>query len=110
MEKNEIVSLNESKLAKIISESVKKVLKEADGEETYIRTRDADLAYEYFWKHVGTQHVDQIIVEALDKRALADVLTKLFKEYEIDDWNEYIRNVYKQAVEDLDASLRKRQK
>lgn len=89
MGKNNMIRLNESQLRKIVSESVRGILREAENGGWVVETDEAEKAYEYFAYELGNEEANAAIVRAMGDRQLSEILAYLFRMYDLRGWYEY---------------------
>ena len=81
------VTLNENSLKRIITESINKVLSEAESFGWVVETEDVDKAYEFFVDEVGEEEANRAIVQAMGKETLSKILAYLFRMYDLRGWD-----------------------
>ena len=88
--KKQIIKLNESQLndlvTKMVTESVKHILKEAENGGWVVDSSEAQEAYNLFANAIGENEANAAIVRALGDVALSEVLAYLFRMYDFKEW------------------------
>ena len=85
MKKN-IVKLNEKTLRKIVAESVKRVLKEAESGGWIVDSSEAQEAYNLAVNELGEETINSAIVRCLGDEALSQCLAYIFRQYDFRQW------------------------
>ena len=80
------IKINESKLHKMVNESVKRVLKEAENYGWVVETEEAQEAYDFACDQLGKDTVDDAIVRCLGNEKLADCLAFVFRAFDFREW------------------------
>ena len=88
MRKNRI-RLSESQLRRIVKESVRRMLNEAEDGGWVVETDEAEKAYEYFAYELGNEEANKAIVRTMGDRELSEILAYLFRMYDLRGWYEY---------------------
>ena len=83
------IRLTEGELKRMISESVKRTLKEAEDYGWVVETDEAQEAYNFAVEHMGKETVDDAIIRAMGDAQLAEILAYVFRMYDFEEWNEY---------------------
>ena len=83
------MKLTENDIHRIISETVKRVLSEAESFGWTVETDEAEKAYEFFVNEVGQEEGNQAIIRAMSNNTLAQILAYLFRMYDLRGWEEY---------------------
>ena len=92
--KKQTIKINESQLAQIVKESVKKVLKEniseAENGGWVVDTAEAQEAYNLAAQELGEDVINSAIVRCLGDRQLAECLAYVFRMYDFREWKNRI--------------------
>ena len=85
-----VLRLTESDLHKIIKESAKKIIKEAESCGWVVDTAEAQEAYNLAVQEMGEEAINSAIVRSLGDETLAQCLAYIFRQYDFRQWqNKY---------------------
>lgn len=85
-----VIRLTESDLHKIIKESTKKIIKEAESGGWVVDATEAQEAYELAVQEMGEEAINSAIVRSLGDETLAQCLAYIFRQYDFRQWqNKY---------------------
>ena len=87
MKKNTI-RLTEENLRKIISETIKNTLNEAENGGWVVDSSEAQEAYNLAVEYMGEETINAAIVRTLSDNELAESLAYIFRMYDFTEWEE----------------------
>lgn len=77
----------EKYLKNLISESVKRALKEAENGGWVVENNEVDEAMSIAIEHFGEEYVNEAIVRTLTTDQIAESLAYLFRMWDFEEWN-----------------------
>lgn len=77
----------EKYLKNLISESVKRALKEAENGGWVVENDEVNEAMEMAIQHFGEEYVNEAIVRTLTTEQIAESLAYLFRMWDFEEWN-----------------------
>ena len=77
----------EKYLKSLISESVKRALKEAENGGWVVENNEVNEAMEMAIQHFGEEYVNEAIVRTLTTDQIAESLAYLFRMWDFEEWN-----------------------
>ena len=81
-----LIKLTESDLHRIVSESVKRMLSEAEDGGWIVDESEAQEAYNLAVEVMGEETINKAIVETLSNNQLAECLAFIFRMYDFREW------------------------
>lgn len=81
-----IVRLTELDLRRIVKESAKRILKEAESGGWIVDSSEAQEAYELAVREMGEETINAAIVRSLGDETLAQCLAYIFRQYDFRQW------------------------
>ena len=82
----QLIKLTEADLHKMIRESVKKIISEAENGGWVVDTTEAQEAYELAVRELGEETINSAIVRSLGDETLAQCLAYIFRQYDFRQW------------------------
>lgn len=83
------IKLSKKDVANIVSESVKRILREAENGGWVVESNEATEAYQLAVRELGKETIDDAIIRLLSDDTLADCLAYIFRMYDFRQWDEY---------------------
>ena len=83
------VKLTEKDLHRLINESVRRVMNEADNYGWVVEESEAQEAYDLAVEHFGEEELNKEIVGGLSSNELAESLAYIFRMYDFTEWDDY---------------------
>ena len=83
------IRLTESDLKRMVMETVKRTLNEAENNGWVVEDGDAQKAYNFACQQLGKETVDDAIIRCLGNERLAAILAYVFRMYDFREWEEY---------------------
>jgi len=80
------IRLGESELKRMISESVKRILNEAENGGWVVDSSEAQEAYELAVSELGEDEINRAIVRCISDETLAQCLAYIFRQYDFRQW------------------------
>lgn len=80
------IKLGKTELRRIITESVKKVLKEAESGGWIVEEFEAEDAYNLAAEHFGNEYLNEQIVRCMGNYELSKCLAFLFRQWDFQEW------------------------
>jgi histone H3/H4 len=81
-----ITRLTERDLNKIVKESVKRIIKEAEDGGWVVDSSEAQEAYDLAVQEMGEETINSAIVRCLGDETLAQCLAYIFRQYDFRQW------------------------
>lgn len=81
-----LIRLTEKDLHRIVKESTKRVIKEAENGGWVVDTTEAQEAYNLAVQKMGEETINSAIVRSLGDETLAQCLAYIFREYDFRQW------------------------
>lgn len=81
-----LIRLTEKDLHRIVKESAKRVIKEAESGGWVVDSSEAQKAYELAVKEMGEETINSAIVRSLGDEVLAQCLAYIFRQYDFRQW------------------------
>jgi hypothetical protein len=81
-----LIRLTEEDLRKIVEESAKRVIKEAESGGWVVDSSEAQEAYELAVQEMGEETINSAIVRSLGDEVLAQCLAYIFRQYDFRQW------------------------
>ena len=81
-----IIRLTESDLHRIVKESAKRIIKEAESGGWVVDSSEAQEAYNLAVKEMGEETINSAIVRCLGDETLAQCLAYIFRQYDFKQW------------------------
>ena len=81
-----LIRLTEKDLHRIVKESAKRVIKEAESGGWVVDSSEAQKAYELADKDMGEETINSAIVRSLGDEVLAQCLAYIFRQYDFRQW------------------------
>lgn len=82
------IKLTESDLRRMVMETVKNTLSEAENHGWVVEDGDAQKAYNFACQQLGKETVDDAIIRCLGNERLAAILAYVFRMYDFREWEE----------------------
>ena len=80
------IKIKENELRQMISESVRRILREAENGGWTVEASEAQEAYNLAVEHMGEETINNAIIRCLDDDTLAECLAYIFREYDFREW------------------------
>ena len=84
------IKLKERELKRMISESVRRAINEAENYGWVVDESEVQEAYEMAVEYMGKEYIDDAIVQSLSDTELAESLAFIFRNTDFEEW--YDRN------------------
>lgn len=78
--------VDESRIKRIVRESVSRILKEAESEGWIVEADEAQEAYNLAAQVLGEETINAAIVRAMGDETLAECLAYIFRQYDFREW------------------------
>lgn len=88
MGKNNVIRLTEGQLKKIVSESLHRMLNEAENGGWVIENDEAWEAYEYACQELGKEEMADLLAAAMGSNQLAEIMAYIFRMNDLKEWYE----------------------
>lgn len=89
---NKLIRITEQDLHKIVNESVKRVIKEAENGGWVVDSSEAQEAYNLAVQEMGEETINSAIVRCLGEETLAQCLAYIFRQYDFRQWQSRFEN------------------
>ena len=86
MGKNNVIRLTEGQLKKIVSESVRRMLNEAENGGWVVENDEAWDAYEYACQELGREEMADSLAAAMGSSQLAEIMAYIFRMHDLEEW------------------------
>ena len=83
---NKIITLTESELRDLVSESIKNIIEEAESGGWVVDSSEAQDAYDLAVREMGEETINSAIVRSLGDEVLAQCLAYIFRQYDFREW------------------------
>jgi len=83
------IKLTESDLRRMVMETVKNTLNEAENHGWVVEDEDAQKAYNFACQQLGKETVDDAIIRCLGNERLAAILAYVFRMYDFREWENF---------------------
>ena len=89
---NKLIRITEQDLHKIVNESVKRIIKEAEDGGWVVDSSEAQEAYNLAVQEMGEEIINSAIVRCLGEETLAQCLAYIFRQYDFRQWQSRFDN------------------
>lgn len=80
------IKIKENELKQMISESVRRILREAENGGWTVEASEAQEAYNLAVEHMGEETINNAIIRCLGDATLAECLAYIFRQYDFREW------------------------
>ena len=81
-----VIKLTEQDLRRIVEESAKRIIKEAESGGWVVDSSEAQEAYDLAVQEMGEETINSAIVRCLGDETLAQCLAYIFRQYDFKQW------------------------
>lgn len=89
MAKKQVIKLTEQQLLNLASKIARKMVNEAESYGWVVDDNEAQEAYQFAAQRLGTERINQDIVDTIGNETLAKCLAFIFRMNDFREWDEY---------------------